>query len=79
MGGGEGMKETSRIHITMKIDGVAHELVNRISCGKDRCRGCVLADDKHRCSVTDYWINWGELGLVPCRILGGIWKKKEAK
>ena len=53
------MKETSHIHITMKIDGVEHELVNRTSCGKDRCRGCALADDKRRCRVTNYWISWG--------------------
>ena len=71
------MIQTTRIHITMSIDGVEHELVNRISCGKDKCRGCALANEKNQCKVTHYWINWGYSEQVPCRLLGGIWKKKE--
>lgn len=73
------MKETSHIHITMKIDGVEHELVNRISCGTLKCYGCALANDSCQCQVTDYWIGWGELELAPCKVLCGIWKKKEVK
>ena len=71
------MKVTSHIHITMKIDGVEYELVNRIYCGTKKCYGCVLADDRCQCQLTDYWIGWGELELAPCKVLRGIWKKKE--
>lgn len=73
------MIRTTRIHITMSIDGVEHELVSRIYYSKNKCCGCALANEKHQCKVTDYWINWGDSGQVPCKVLGGIWKKKEVK
>lgn len=73
------MIHTTRIHITMYIDGVEHELVNRIYGGTKKCYGCVLADDRCRCQLTDYWIGWGELELAPCKVLCGIWKKKEVE
>lgn len=73
------MIRTSRIYITMCIDGVEHELVNRLYYNKNKCCGCALANEKHRCKVTDYWINWGNSEKVPCKVLGGIWKRRVVK
>ena len=72
---GEEMIRTSRIHITMSIDGVEHELVDREHGGIYKCCGCALANEKHKCKVTNYWINWGASEQVPCKVLRGIWKE----